>query len=75
MTNLKWKTGLVLCMINGTKISCFNEKLFYTEVKKLRSLFHSNRYSPPHTIQNDDVLVNEKLILFDLIDFMKTYLG
>ena len=79
--NLTWKIGLILCMINRAKPICSNEKLFDTEIKKLRSLFYDNGYPNcfgkkfhhPHATQNDDVPVSEKLILFDVPYVGKPY--
>ena len=39
---LKWKSGLIMCMLHRAKLICSNDNLFFAEVNKLRSLFLAN---------------------------------
>ena len=36
---LKWKSGLIMCMLHGSKMICSSDDIFFAEVNKLRSLF------------------------------------
>ena len=65
-------------MISQAKTICSKEKHFYTEIKKLRSLFYDsgypnwflgevlNKFHHFHTTQNDDVSAIEKFVWFDV---------
>ena len=41
---LKWKSGLVLCLLNRAKAICSSKLLFKNDVIKLRQIFLSNGY-------------------------------
>ena len=41
---LKWKSGLILCMLHRAKSICFSKNLFFNEVNKLKSFFLWNNY-------------------------------
>ena len=41
---LKWKAGLILCILNRAKAICSSKLLFQSDVTKLRQLFLSNGY-------------------------------
>ena len=42
---LKWKSGLIMCILHRAKTRCSKDNLFFTEVNKLRSLFLANNYT------------------------------
>ena len=44
---IKWKSGLVFCMLHCAKLICSSDSLFFTEVNILKSLFLANHY-PAH---------------------------
>ena len=64
---LKWKSGLILCMPHRAKSICSSKNLFFNEVNILKSFFLSNNY--PATFfdnvfkhfLNADTNVQEKL--------------
>ena len=41
---LKWKSGLILCLLNRAKAICSFKLLFNSDVIKLRQMFLSNGY-------------------------------
>ena len=41
---LKWKSGLILCLLNRAKAICSSDLLFKNDVIKLRQMFLSNGY-------------------------------
>ena len=41
---IKWKSGLVFCMLHRAKLICSSDWLFFKEVEILKSLFLSNNY-------------------------------
>ena len=41
---LKWKFGLIYCMLHRAYMICSNQDLFNAEINKLRSLFIGNSY-------------------------------
>ena len=41
---IKWKSGLVFCMLHRAKLICSSDSLFFKEVEILTSLFLSNNY-------------------------------
>ena len=41
---LKWKSGLILCLLDRAKRICSSNALFNQEIKKLESMFKSNGY-------------------------------
>ena len=43
--SLKWKSGLIICMLHRAKMICSNDNLFFAKVNKLRSLFLANNYT------------------------------
>ena len=43
---IKWKSGLVFCMLHRAKLICSSDWLFFKEVEILKSLFLSNNYPP-----------------------------
>ena len=42
---LKWKSGLIACMLNRAHRICSSKKLFFDEVATLKSMFVKNAYS------------------------------
>ena len=42
---LKWKSGLIMCILHGASMICFDDNLFFTEVNKLQSLFLASNYT------------------------------
>ena len=42
---LKWKSGLITCLLNRAKTICSTESLFRSEVTKLKEMFFKNGYS------------------------------
>ena len=43
---IKWRSGLVFCMLHRAKLICSCDWLFFKEVEILKSLFLSNNYPP-----------------------------
>ena len=41
---IKWKSGLVFCMLHRAKLICLSDLLFFKEVEILKSLFLANNY-------------------------------
>ena len=41
---IKWKSGLVFCMLHCARLICSSDLLFCKEVKILKSLFLANNY-------------------------------
>ena len=41
---IKWKSGLVFCMLHRAKLICLSDSLFFREVEILKSLFLANNY-------------------------------
>ena len=50
ITPIKWKSSIILCLLNRAWIICSDASLFKTELEKLRSIFASNGY--PHNLFN-----------------------
>ena len=42
---IKWKSGLVFCLLHRAKLICSSDSLFFKEVEILKSLFLANNYS------------------------------
>ena len=42
---LKWKFGLITCILNRAKAICSTESLFRSEITKLKEMFFKNGYS------------------------------
>ena len=48
---IKWKSGLVFCMLHRAKLICSSDWLFFKEVEILKSLFFSDNYPPQSLIK------------------------